>query len=135
MPTANKRFGLFFILFTVPLSTMTVQVSPSSSGSPTTGSSYSLNCIALEQLTGLTGIPSTAWIGPGGEVVDSTGGITVGTPVSGGGAITTQVLTFSSMRTSYAGAYSCRATLESPALSVPSVIEEYYVITVTGNTC
>ena len=125
--------SLLCIIHTVPPPTVSVQVNPSSTEVPSAGSSFSLSCVALELLAGLTGVPETEWIGPDGGVVQSMGGITVGTPVAGGGTITTQVLTFSSIRTSHAGEYSCRASIESPALSVRDVVEEPFIITVQGN--
>ena len=115
----------------VPSPPIVVQVSPSSTGAPTAGSSYSLTCIVLDDVSGLSSIPEIEWINPEGDEVVNGGGITVGDAVYNT-TTATRTISFTSIRTSHVGQYTCQATLSSPALTIPFIGSDATVVNVTG---
>ena len=88
---------------TEPPITITVDVSPiTSSGTPTAGESYGLECTVT--VTGSTDQPMITWLmGPMDNMITS--GVIMN------GSIST--LTFNPLAASHAGTYTCRATLGS----------------------
>ena len=75
-----------------------------------------LTCTATETISGLSNMPSAAWMGPGMSGNDTTAEdriIVEETMRNATTAITT--LSFSELRTSHAGLYICEGKLVSPA--------------------
>ena len=108
-----------------------VLINPSIAGTQIAGSAYTLSCIALKSVSGLTQSAQTQWIGPAGVPLATTGNIVVGGAVTGA-LTTTQNVTFSSLSTSDAGVYTCRSTLSSPALATPYQTMQTFTVTVSG---
>lgn len=108
-----------------------VLINPSITGTPTAGSGYSLNCIALKSASGLTQPAQTQWRGPDGTPVVTNGNTVLASAVSEP-LRTIQSITFGSLSTLDAGVYTCEATLSSPALTTPYQTMQLYAITVSG---
>lgn len=108
-----------------------VLINPSSTGTPITGSGYTLTCIALKSASGLTQSAVTLWRGPRGGAV-ATNGTTVLSGAVTESLRTVQNITFGSLSTSNAGVYTCEATLSSPALATPYQATQSYTVTVSG---
>ncbi len=104
--------GLYLICFLssssptvpVPAFNLTTEVS----GVPTAGQTYSLTCNVTEIIDGLTGSPAVEWLSSPVAVMD------LGADVSGTSA--SQRITFNPLLTSHGREYTCRATLDSPAV-------------------
>ena len=90
-----------------------ITVSVNSQGSTTAGGSYTLTCIVIEEVVGLTNLPSLQWQNSSGQEIVNGEGITVG-EVQQTDTTAILVLTFDPVRTSHGGQYSCQGTLESP---------------------
>ena len=106
-------------------------INPSSTGTPTAGTTYTLTCIAMKSANGLTRAAQTQWSGPGGATL-----VTSGTRVLSSPDVqsqqTVQNVTFGPLATSHAGVYSCASTLSSPALTTPYQTMQSYTVTVSG---
>ena len=72
------------------------------------GNSYTLTCVATADIT-----PVVRWTDPSGNSVEGSEGLTVSGPFVSGGT-TTLNLTFSYLRTSQAGTYSCLSIIDTP---------------------
>ena len=85
-----------------------------------------LTCTVNETISGLSNMPSAAWMGPG----VSGNGITVKEIIRNATtAITT--LTFSELHTSHAGLYICEGRLSSPAADNDNITNSSPPIPVT----
>ena len=103
---------LCFSILSVSVPRPAITVSVISEGSDTAGESYVLTCAVMEEVEGLTNMPSLQWLDPSDQVVDGEG-ITVG-QLQQNETTATLVLTFDPVRTSHGGEYTCQGTLESP---------------------
>ncbi len=114
-----------------PPSPIMALINPSSTGSQTAGSEYTLTCIALKTANGLTQSAQTQWTGPSGALV-----VTNGSTVLAGALAeplrTTQSIVFRSISTSDVGVYTCESALSSPALTAPYQAMSSYTVTVSG---
>ena len=90
-----------------------ITVSVNSQGSTTAGGSYTLTCTIMEEVVGLTNMPSLQWQNSSGQEIVNGEGITVG-EVQQTDTTAILVLTFDLVRTSHGGEYSCQGTLDSP---------------------
>lgn len=108
-----------------------VLVNPSSTGTPSAGSIYTLTCIALKTVSGLTRSVQTLWTGPNGVPLVTNGSTVVAAAISES-LSTTQNVTFGSLSTSDAGVYTCESTLSSPALTTPYQTMQTRAITILG---
>ena len=109
-----------------------VLINPSSTGTQTAGTSgYTLTCIALKSVSGLTQLAQTQWRGPDGALVGTNDTIILSDPVLEP-LRTVQNITFSPLSTSNAGVYTCESTLSSPALTTPYQAVQSYAVTITG---
>ena len=90
-----------------------ITVSVISEGSDTAGESYVLTCTVMEEVEGLTNIPSLQWLDPSDQVVVDGEGVTVG-QIQRTDTTAMLVLTFDPVRTSHGVEYTCQGTLESP---------------------
>lgn len=115
-----------------PSAPVMVLITPSSTGTPTAGSSYTLTCVALKSVSGLTQSAQTQWMSPDGTAVTTSGNIVLTSAVSET-LRTVQNVTISALSTSDAGVYTCAATLPSPALTTPYQTMQSYTVTVRGN--
>ena len=94
-------------------------------GAPTAGHSLNLTCTAI--LNGTIGSPTIEWLSPNNSPVSNSGTITVGNVIMVNNSAYERTLVFSSVHTSHAGQYTCRATLDqasatnSTELSVKSM--------------
>ncbi len=122
---------IIFRVSAVPPSPVMVLINPSITGTQVAGSAYTLSCIALKSVSGLTQSAQTQWIGPNGAPLATNGNIVVDSAVTGS-LRTTQNVTFSSLFTSDAGVYTCRSTLSSPALATPYQTMQTYTIIISG---
>ena len=118
-------------MFAVPPSPVMILINPSLAGTQVGGSAYTLSCIALKSISGLTQPAQIQWIGPNGATLVTNGNIVVNRAVTDT-LRTTQNVTFSALATSDAGVYSCQSTLSSPALTTPYQIMQTYTIVVSG---
>ena len=123
-----KKMFLLSLVEPVPIS---LEVNPSTIGTPSAGSTYSISCAAIDDVNGLSTVPQIEWLGPDGSTVESGGGITVGEQVNEDTTVTS-TLTFDSIRTSHRGEYTCQATLNSPALTLPFITTLVQTVNVTG---
>ena len=118
---------------TVPVSEpIIVQIELPSTSAPVAGSSFSLSCVAVDSGNGISSTPLIEWTGPNGNPVTNGEGITVGALVNES-TVVTQTITYDSIRLSHSGPYTCTATLDSPALTIPYVAMTSQVVTVSGN--
>ncbi len=78
------------------------------SGVSTAGQIYSLTCNVTEIIDGLTGSPAVEWLSSPVAMMD------LGVDVSGTSA--SRRITFNPLQTSLGNEYTCRATLDSPAV-------------------
>ena len=118
-------------MYIVPPDPFSLQVNPSSTGTPAAGATYSISCAALDNVNGLTTIPQIEWLGLDGSRVESGDGITVGDQVNET-STATSTLTFDSIRTSHSGEYICQATFASPALTITYITNQTQNVTVSG---
>lgn len=72
------------------------------------GSNYTLTCTATADIT-----PVVRWTDPSGSSVETGGGVSVAGPFVSGDTTVLQ-LTFSYLRTSQAGTYSCLSVIDTP---------------------
>ena len=100
-----------------------ITVSVNSEGSDTAGESYVLTCIVMEEIVGLTNMPSLQWLDPSDQVVADGEGITVG-QIQRTDTTAMLVLTFDPVRTSHGGEYTCQGTLESPTGTLRNTSEQ-----------
>ena len=84
---------------------------------PVLGAAYSIECIAIELLEGLSNRPSLAWMDSSGQLVVPGDGINLILDEVVGR--TSLVLQFDALRTSQAQEYTCLSILYSPALTEP----------------
>ena len=107
------------------------QINPSRYGSLSTGSRFTLTCIAVKAVDGLTLPAATLWYGPSGTELGTNDSIIVAEatvePLR-----TVHAITFTSIATSHAGVYNCETMLFSPALSIPYEAVTSYAVLVTG---
>ena len=86
-----------------------------SSGASTAGQTHTLTCTAIV-IENLVVEPTLEWLDTDRHVVGGDD-ITVGSPVTMG-TNTTLTLTFSPLHTSHGGRYTCRASINIPAISL-----------------
>ena len=102
-----------FSILSVSVPRPAITVSVISEGSDTAGNSYVLTCTVMEEVEGLSNMPSLQWLDPSDQVVANGEGVTVGqiqqTDITG-----MLILTFDPVRTSHGGEYTCQGTLKSP---------------------
>ena len=97
----------------VPANSLTVTSEISQLGSLEAGSSgLTLTCTVNETILGLANMPSAQWM-MGGSAVVMGNDVVIGSVANDTTTIST--LSFSSLRTSHAGPYTCQGTLVSPA--------------------
>lgn len=116
---------------TAPPFPVMVLISPSSSGTPTAGSTHTLTCIALKSASGLTQSAQTQWTGPNGAAI-MTGGTVVLSSAISESLRTVQNVTFGPLSTSNAGVYTCQSTISSAALTIPYQTMQSYTLTMSG---
>ena len=104
---------------------------PSSLTVPQAGNRYSLSCVAVENISGLTNHSHIQWTGPDGNAIENGNGVRV-TELVQTPTTRSQTISFDSLRTSHAGQYSCMVTLMSPSLSTPFVVSQSQDLTVSG---
>ena len=108
-----------------------MDINPSTTEVPIAGSYYSLSCIVVDNIVGLSSLPDVEWHDFEGNRIESGGGITVSdqihTPLS-----VTITISFDSIHTSHAGQYTCHSTLSSPALTFPYVDMETKDVKTSG---
>ena len=98
----------------MPPESVEVSTSVAEVDSPTAGNrGPTLTCTVNETIPGLTNTPSAQWM-KDSRLVNSTDDITVNVTVAND-TTTISTLSFSSLRTSHAGPYTCQGTLVSPA--------------------
>ena len=117
----------------VPPSPLMVLINPSITGTQVAGSAYTLSCISLKSVSGLSLSAQIQWIGPTGTPLATSSNIAVESAVTES-LRTTQNITFSSLYTSNAGVYTCQSTLSSLALSTPYQTMQTYTITISGKS-
>ena len=120
--------------YTVPPAPVVTQINPSTSGTQTAGSQFTLTCIALKSSSGLTSFAQTLWTGPNATAVVTGGGITVADPVREP-LRTVQTIAFSTLTTAHAGIYSCQGTLLSLALTSAYQTVTSHTVTIAGRMC
>lgn len=106
------------------------QINPSSTGPHNTGSRFTLTCITVKAVAGLTYPTEIQWTGPNGTELMTGDRITVADVVMES-LRTVQTITFSSLSTSQAGVYSCQTSLFSPALTIPYQTVTSYTVVVS----
>ena len=121
---------IFIFFFLVPRNPLALQVSSTTTNTSYAGSTYSVTCVASETVSGLSEIPQVTWFGPDGTALVTGGDITVENAESQ--TMHSKTLRLSPIKTSLGGAYTCQATIGSPALSAPYSISKIHYITVTG---
>ena len=84
---------------------------------PVLGEAFSIECIAIELLVGLSNRPSLAWLDSSGQQVVPGDGISLILDEVVGK--TSLILQFDALRTSQAQEYACLSILNSPALTEP----------------
>lgn len=104
-----------------------VLINPSATGIVSAGSGYTLTCIALKTVSGLTQSILTRWTGPDGAPVVTSGSAAVSESLR-----TIQNITFDSLSTSDAGEYGCVSTYTSPAVKTPYQMTRFHEVTVSG---
>ena len=104
---------LWFSILSISVPRPAITVSVISEGSDTAGESYVLTCTVMEEIEGLTNMPSLQWLDPSDQVVVDGEGVTVG-QIQQTDTTAMLVLTFDPVRTSHGGEYTCQGTLESP---------------------
>ena len=85
---------------------------------PTAGNPHSISCVAVKEYIGISMQPTFTWSKDGSYITSGDDGITLET-VASSEFVTTNTLTFDSLKTSHAGVYMCEVSLSSPALSNP----------------
>ena len=78
-------------------------------GAPTAGQSWNLTCTAI--LNGITGSPTIQWLDSNSNPVSNNSNITVENMIMVNYSAFERTLVFSSVYTSHAGQYTCRAVL------------------------
>ena len=102
-----------FSILSVSVPSPAITVSVNSVGIPTAGGSYTVTCTIMEEVVGLTNMPSLQWLDSSGqEIVDGEGITVEQTHQNETTAIL--VLIFDPLRTSHGGEYTCQGILESP---------------------
>ena len=104
-----------------------LQVRAMSDDSAVLGQSYSMNCLGHKDSSGLANLPSPQWLTSQGSSIT---GAQLQGPSSVGTSSSQVVATFSTLRTSHAGNYICRASLSSQALTSPIIKSISFGITV-----
>ena len=90
-------------LYCIQLSTDTLVVGITHSGSNTAGEQYILTCLA--SVDGTAVVPSFQWLGPDGTMVTTTDSLMInGTPSA-------SILQFDPLQSSHEGNYTCQATV------------------------
>ena len=103
-----------------------ITVSVNSQGSTTAGGSYTLTCTIMEEVVGLTNMPSLQWLDSSGQEIVDGEGITV-EQTHQNETTTILVLIFDPVRTSHGGEYTCQGILESP----PGILVNTFHQTIT----
>ena len=89
------------------MSDSSVNVMITTSGSPTVGEMYTLEC----SVTGSTDQPTITWLDDGDEITFSANRMVSATTVNSGDGIYSSTLTFTPLMATDAGMFMCRATL------------------------
>ena len=87
-----------------------------STGNSTAGEVYTLSCTA-SVVENLVVVPTVQWEYSNGSAVEGGSTSTLSDMVTSGNA-TTHNLTFSPLRTSHGGEYTCRAIINIPSISI-----------------
>ena len=90
-----------------------ISVSISQSGIPVAGSEFNLICTVSEVISGLTNMPTAAWLDSNNMV------ITQDIAVSRSDNVSSSILRFNPLRTSLQQRYTCSGSIVSPALTDP----------------
>ena len=90
-----------------------ISVSISQSGIPVAGSEFNLTCTVSEVISGLTNMPTAAWLDSNNME------ITQDTTVSRSDNVSSAILWFNPLRTSLQQRYRCSGSIVSPALPNP----------------
>ena len=105
--------------------------SVSTEGTPIAGQQFSLICNITKATAELTNSPTAQWMDSNGQPVTSTNGsITV--TITNTDLPTVHTITFSPLRTSQGGQYTCRGTIQSPLLTNPATVSITENVAVTG---
>ena len=100
-------------------------------GMPIAGQQYSLNCNITKIRSGLTSSSTAQWIDSNGQPVTSTDGTTRETTTNTDQS-TIHTITFSPLRTSHGGQYTCRGSAQSPLLVNATAVSISQNVTVTS---
>ena len=100
--------------YNITYTSVSVSVTTIPSGSPTAGETYSLECSAT--VSGSSDVPSYQWlVGPSDNRQ----------PLNGGSSITinSNMVQFSTLRTSHGGIYTCQVTVGDLVAETTSTVE------------
>ena len=100
-------------------------------GMPIAGQQYSLNCNITKIRSGLTNSFTAQWIDSNGQPVISTDG-SIRETTTNTDRSTIHTITFSSLRTSHGGQYTCRGSAQSPLLVNDTTVSISQNVTVTS---
>ena len=99
--------------FSPPVPSPAITISVSAMGTATAGESYTLTCTVMEEVEGLTSMPSLQWLNSSDAVIVDGEGITV-MQLQQTDNTAMLALIFDPVRTTLGGEYTCEGTLESP---------------------
>jgi len=100
-------------------------------GTPFAGQQYSLNCNITKIRSGLTNSSTAQWIDSNGQPVTSTDG-SIRETTTNTDQSTIHTITFSPLRTSHGGQYTCRGSAQSPLLLNATTVSITQNVTVTS---
>ena len=113
---SGKTTSSSFFLTTLDLPVPEVAIH--STGNTTAGEMYTLSCTAT--VLNLVLVPTIQWEYSNGSAVEGGSTFTVSDMVTSGNT-TTHNLTFSPLRTSHGGEYTCRAIINIPSISISAL--------------
>ena len=103
-------------------------------GAPTAGQSLNLTCIAV--LNGTIGSPTIQWLNSNSNLISNNSNFTVENMIMVNDSAYQRTLMFSSVHTSHAGQYTCRAVLgEASAMASTNLsVKSMYIHACTMHT-